>query len=222
MRVLFLRPQGSQIPSITGIDIINIEIFRPECIKYEKPRYSEFEAIGFTSINAIKCFNDYEEIKNKLIFTVGSSTADYLKKYVKVNNIKYPVEYTTKDLANLILNSGVNSIIVFRSKNANNIMREILKNIKYLEIHNYELILDDSKLKEAKDLLQNCKIDIVVLTSSEIANAVKEFLRGDCYLIVSIGPITSKVLSKLGIKFEEAKVHNIGGILEVISKYMKR
>lgn len=219
MRVLFLRPKGSYVPQIEDAEVINIELFEPRCIKYEKPNYAEFDAVIFTSVNSIRCFEDHEEIRDKLIFTVGPSTAKYLSNY---SNVKYPNKYTTMSLAELVLNSGVKSAVAFRSKRANQTMREILKKIKYIEIYNYDLILNYFELEKARNFLQNCKVDIVVLTSSEIAKAVKDFLRKGCYTIISIGPVTSRVLADLGISFEEAKTHDINGVLEIISKYKVR
>jgi uroporphyrinogen-III synthase len=211
MRVLFLRPKDAEIPEIKDKEVINISIYKSICLKYNKPDYDNYEGILFTSINAYKCFNEKHEILGKKIFAVGPSTAKYIG-----DNVIYPEKFTTEELGKLVLKSGVRNIIGFRSKRANSTLINILKEINYLEIYNYDLILDEKEFLRAKEFLENCKVDYVVLTSSEIARAVLPFLR-KCYKIISIGPRTSQVLKQRNdLVYVEARTHNIKGVIDII------
>lgn len=217
MRILFLRPEGSQVPQVPNNEVINIPIFKPQCIKYDSKIIDEYEGIVFTSVNAVKCFKDFDKINDKKIFSIGEVTYKALES-IGVKS-EFPEEYDSISLANLILKKNLTSVLSIRSKKANKYMKDILTKhkIKYEEIYDYDLILDEQNLRKAIDLL-NCKVDIVVLTSSEIAKSVANYLRDECYKIVTIGPITTSSLLEIrkGIKFYQSKQHDIRGIVNLI------
>lgn len=222
MKILFLRPEGSEIPQIANNEIINIPIFKPECIVYDPEKIDNYESIVFTSVNSVKCFKDFDKIKYKKIFSIGESTYRVLKS--KGIYSEFPEEYDSISLANYILKKNISSVLSIRSKKANNYMRNILTkhNVKYDEIYVYDLILDEENLRKAIDLL-DCKVDIVVLTSSEIAKSVAGFLKTECYKVITIGPITTESLLSFrnDIKFYQSKKHDIQGIVDLITEITK-
>lgn len=222
MKILFLRPEGTEVPQIPGAEVIHMPIFKPICLDYDSDKIDEYNNLAFTSINAVKCFKDFDKIKNKKVFSIGKATYRALKS--KGIESEYPENYDSISLANLILKRNLASLLAIRSKKATDYMRNMLlqHNVKYEEIYDYDLILDENNLKAAIDLL-DCKVDIVVLTSSEIAKAVASHLKDNCYKIITIGPVTTNGLLSLrrDIKFYESKKHDIEGIVELILKSLR-
>jgi uroporphyrinogen-III synthase len=218
MRILFLRPEGSNIPKVDFAEVINIPIFSPICIDY--PSLPLTEAYAFTSSNAVKCFHDFDKIKGKQIFSIGKSTAKELMAH-EINSL-YPPNYDSLDLADFIKSKGIKSLTAIRSKKASNDLKNSLQNIEYHEIYDYDTIINKEELEKSKDYLENCKIDLVVLTSSEIAKAVASSLK-NCYKIVSIGPMTTKTILSLrpDLKIFQSKIYDIEGVIDLIKREVK-
>ncbi|EHP69317.1 MAG: uroporphyrinogen-III synthase [Metallosphaera yellowstonensis] len=216
MKVLYLRPEGSNVPKLEGVEVINISLFSPRCLQYDDS-WRDAEGIAFTSINAVRCFRHFPELRDKKVFAVGPTTARELEKQ-GIRAI-YPKKYTTVNLAYLMAETGLHKLASFRSTEASEKMREILQNFNYIEIYNYTLELNESSLIEARSILKECKVDAVVLTSSSIARAIANFLR-DCHTIITIGPMTSASLSSLrpDLEFVESEESDIEGTVKVIVK----
>ncbi len=212
MKVLLFSPSlDINIPN-KDIELINIPLFEIKCISY-KVDLDNYESVAFTSKNAVKCFIDWNKIGNKKIFAIGKPTSDLIKK--KGFDSIYPNKYDSISLSNLILESGIKSVAAFRSIKASSDMRSILANkIIYREIYDYETTTIKTNLEKAKKELENCNVDIVALTSSEIARTIASFLN-NCYKIISIGPMTTKTISILrpDIKVIESEEHDFEGII---------
>ncbi|BDC19091.1 uroporphyrinogen-III synthase [Acidianus sp. HS-5] len=218
MRILFLRPEGSKLPIVDFAEIINIPIFTPVCTDY--PPLPSTEAYAFTSSNAVKCFHDLDKIKEKEIFSIGKSTAQELLKH----GIKseYPQDYDSLSLAYFIRSKGVRSLTAIRSKKASDDLRKSLQDIEYYEIYDYDTVVDKENLEKSKYYLENCKADVVVLTSSEISKTVATYLRS-CYKIISIGPMTTRTILSLrpDLKIFQSKIYDIEGVIDLIRKEVK-
>ncbi|MCH1770977.1 MULTISPECIES: uroporphyrinogen-III synthase [Metallosphaera] len=214
MRVLYLRPEGSSLPELPGFSILNVSIFSVKCLEYDNS-YLKSDGVAFTSVNAVRCFKDFDSIRGKSIFSIGPGTAEELRKHGFEST--YPERYTSKDLALLILRSGVREVSAFRSLKASDDMRRILVSILYHEVYDYDLILDQEKLNQVKELLTTCSVDVVVLTSSLIAKSVANFIR-DCHKVVTIGPMTSTSLKTLrpDLSFTESDESTIDGTVKVL------
>lgn len=224
MKVLFLRPEGEEVKdvNIKGLEIININLFNIKCKDYEHITLREYETLAFTSKNAVKCLRDedIDTIKslNKVVYAIGESTANEIKRKIDENLIvKYPDKFTSRDLAYLIVSNKVKSCISFRSALADSTMHDILSKygVLYKEVHNYEPVINYDKLDYAVKLLIGCSVDVVVFTSSLAARLLKDSVP-NCVKIVSIGPVTSKELRDYN--FIEAERHDIIGIIEVLNK----
>ncbi len=218
MKILFLRPEGSKLPKVDFAEIINIPIFTPICVEY--PSLPSSCAYAFTSSNAVNCFHDFDKIKGKKIFSIGKITAQELLK--RGIESEYPQNYDSLSLAYFIKNKGVKSLTAIRSKKASEDLRKSLQDIEYHEIYDYDVVLNKENLEKSKDYLENCKIDVVVLTSSEIAKAVINYLK-DCYKIISIGPMTTRTISSLrpDLKIFQSKIYDIEGVIDLIRKEVK-
>ncbi|MEM0168652.1 MAG: uroporphyrinogen-III synthase, partial [Metallosphaera sp.] len=88
---------------------------------------------------------------------------------------------------------------------------------------NYDLVLNEAKVQDAKKILEECSVQMVVLTSSLIAKTVANFLR-DCYKVISIGPMTSATLRsvKPELSFIESDISTIEGTIQEIEKFLRR
>ncbi|MBP1357676.1 MAG: uroporphyrinogen-III synthase [Sulfolobus sp.] len=203
MKVLFLRPEGAYVPPHPNF--IHIEIVRPVCLPYIID-INNVDALGFTSVNAVECFKDFDKIFNKKLFSVGNSTAEALKKK-GFNSIIVPEEYTVKNLVEMIRQKAKNPALI-RSQIA------IDNRLDITQIADYTLVVNKEKLSLAIKLIENCEVGFVVLTSSFIASLVKDFIK-DCEVIISIGPSTSNTLKGKKIIYE-AKEHDMKGILNLL------
>ncbi len=219
MKVLFfspsIDPEKLKKLELREIEIVHIPLFRVRCLEYQED-LERFEGVAFTSKNSVECFKDWEQVKGKKIFAIGKSTHDLIasKGFPSV----YPEEYDSVHLAHLILQSKVASVIAFRSKKATPTMSEILSRlIEYREAYNYDVELIEENLRRAEEVIRNREIDVVAITSSEIAKNVASFLTNDIK-VVSIGPMTSRTLSSLrpDITFIESHEHDFGGIIKAL------
>lgn len=206
MKVLFLRPEGSFVPKRPNF--LHIEIVKPFCIPYSFD-FSNVDAVGFTSVNAVECFKDFDKIQEKKIFSVGITTAETLKKK-GFNAINIPEEYTVKNLVKIIKEKTKNPVLIRSLVAIDNTL-----NIK--QVADYTLEVNRDKLLEAKKIIENCEVDFIVLTSSFISNLVKDFIK-DCEKIISIGPSTTKTLKNKKIIIYEAKEHDMRGILNLLKE----
>ncbi|AWR94336.1 uroporphyrinogen-III synthase [Acidianus brierleyi] len=215
MKVLLFSPSLSENIHNKDIEIINIPLFEIKCISYKKD-FDDYEAIAFTSKNAVKCFDDWDKVKNKKIFAIGKPTSELIRE--KGFNSIYPSEYDSIHLSNLILESGIKSLVAFRSSKASADMKSILSNkIAYMEIYDYKTTIIKENVKKAKEELKKCNVNIVALTSSEIARTIASFLN-NCYKIISIGPMTTKTISLLrpDLKIIESNEHDFEGIIRKV------
>lgn len=220
MRVLYLRPEGRSVPRLEGIEVLNIDLFSPQCLEYDDS-WRVAEGLAFTSVNAVRCFRNFQEVKERKVFAVGPSTAKELQK--RGIYASYPEKYTTEALAHLMARSNLHKLASFRSKEASSVMKEILKEFNYIEIYNYKLNLNEKALSEAKSLIEECRVDVVVLTSSSIAKVIANFLK-DCHTVITIGPMTSASLNSLrpDIKFIESDQSDLEGTARMILKLRRQ
>ncbi|MGC9104906.1 MAG: uroporphyrinogen-III synthase [Thermoprotei archaeon] len=208
---MFLRPDGSEIPQgVEDFEIINISVHRPICLKYELPKQF-YHALAFTSVNGVKCADELPSFER--VYAVGPRTAEEVRRKLGVSPI-VPSDFTVKALVDLLKKEE--SVLMLRSALAGlEDVREILDKVDV--VRNYTLELDERSLETVKGLLENCEVDVVAVTSPSIAKAIGGWMR-PCVTVISIGPTTSKALSELGVKFVEAEVHTISGILRKVAE----
>jgi uroporphyrinogen-III synthase len=214
MRVLFLRPEGAEVPSSwRGMEIVKISIFKPKCLDYELPK-NEYSAIAFTSVNGVRCAKKLPKFYR--VYAVGPATAAEVVKLLGVNPL-VPRNYEVSELVKEI--SGEDSVLMFRSQLADvNDVRMVADKVDV--VRNYTLELNGDAVNAVRRILEDCEVDVVAVTSPSIARVVAGFLK-PCVLVASIGPTTSKVLSEAGVKFIEAEDHTIEGVLKKIEEVVR-
>jgi uroporphyrinogen-III synthase len=212
--VLSFRPDDKTIPTLDGYHMINIPIERTFCSDITNVDVSSYQAIAFMSEKAVNCFK-LEIPDSAKVYAVGPETASVLRSR-GIDPI-LPETFDSGSLAEKIIKDNIKSLIVIRSDKGNDYLKNALWNrIIYSEVHAYRIEIDQTNLERAKKELQQCNADIVVLTSAEIARAVSNYISQECnYLIISIGPFTTKALRK-EVKIIESKEHSIEGIMKLL------
>lgn len=212
--VLTFRPDDKTIPPIDGYDIINISIEKTYCNEIRDINLTVYEAIAFMSERAVSCF-DAEIPQSMKVYAVGPETASMLMR--KGIEAIIPRTFDSRSLAERIIEDGIKSLIVVRSDKGNEYLRSYLSSkIIYDEIYSYTVKIDSENLEKAKEQLEECVPDIIVLTSAEIAKLVSKYISHSCnYFVISIGPFTTEALRK-EVKIIESNEHSIEGIMKLL------
>jgi len=211
-RVLWLRPEGRTVKVPTGWESIWIPIVKTTCLHYERPNYSRFEALAFTSVSAVQCFKERDELSGKIIYAVGPSTA----KEIGLPSVRVPANYTVLSMVRSALSDGIRSLLAFRSLSAgDSAAKEMAGKVNYVEIKDYKVEVLESGLQEVRTMLSKREVDVIVLTSSSIASLVVDYIPRDVR-VISIGPETSKILRARDVDFIEAEEHDVEGLTRVL------
>ncbi|WP_338599794.1 uroporphyrinogen-III synthase [Sulfolobus tengchongensis] len=232
MKVLFLRPISEYentdeyflILQHKNIEVLNIPIFKISCLPYFLSNY-DYEAIAFTSRNSVLCFKDYDILKKSKVYAIGEETADLLIKMLRINPV-IPDKFTSISLAEKILKDKINNVLAVRSKKASDDMKNLLKDkIKYDEIYVYDLEILAENVQKVIEIIRECKIDAIALTSSMMAKIIGPAINPQCQIkVFSIGPMTTDALKRVNneVKIIESKTHSIKGIVETILMEMEQ
>ena len=205
--------------------------------------------IIFLSSNAVEVFFDVattlnivDEIVNYLnskfyVVAIGPSTQTSLKKNrIIVKTI--PKDHSSIGIidffSQLKINAYESKIIIPRSIKADNYIKEKLVELGFVvdEFYIYNVVPAeiDSVWIEFLGLLRKHKIDSLIFTSPSnvnyFINIIQQYSSDLLPLIckiktvLSIGPLTSKELTKYNIPFSEAKDHSLEGLYEKL--YIKK
>ncbi len=199
--------------------------------------------IIFLSSNAVEVFFDVattfnivDEIVNYLnskfyIVAIGPATETSLKKHrIVVKTI--PKDHSSMGIidffSQLKINAYESKIIIPRSMKADNYLKEKLVELGFVvdEFYIYNVVPAeiDSIWIEFLGLLRKNKIDSLIFTSPSNVNYFikiiqqysSDLLPLVCKIntLLSIGPLTSKELTKYNIPFSESKDHSLEGLYE--------
>ncbi len=199
--------------------------------------------IIFLSSNAVEVFFDVattlnivDEIVNYLnskfyIVAIGPATETFLKKHrIVVKTI--PKDHSSMGIidffSQLKINAYESKIIIPRSIKADNYLKEKLVELGFVvdEFYIYNVVPAeiDSIWIEFLGLLRKNKIDSLIFTSPSNVNYFikiiqqysSDLLPLVCKIktVLSIGPLTSKELTKYNIPFSESKDHSLEGLYE--------
>lgn len=216
-----LRIDGADVEELP---LLSIEASKNEISKEELKKYS---ALLFNSPNGVKFFmekiKDLREIGHMKIGVVGKKTKEVLETYKIVPDF-VPEEYTVHRLAEGAVNfteSGDKILVVTSdiSPCEEISWKEKYKRVfeKFVAYHTIKICLEK---KEIEKRLQ--EVDYITFLSSSTVESFYEGIEGDTSLlsgkkIVSIGPVTSETVRKLGMKVEiEAKVYDSEGVVLAI------
>lgn len=201
---------------------------------------NDFNAVVFTSVNAVKWFFKLLEKINVSfpseidIAAVGASTAAYLSSLgFKVDII--PSEYVAESLVEAIekqLPKGGN-VLIPRAKVTREVIGPELREKGFLvtEVITYETVPDNSCVESAVDALKRRSIDAVTFTSgSTVKNFyslisakidIKEALDG--VAVAVIGPVTAKAARELGLKVDVIpEEYTVPGLIEALKSYFAK
>jgi len=194
--------------------------------------------VFFESATSLNVFNKIvDDLNSKFtVIAIGPSTQRALIK----NNIvgcKVPPDHSSLGIIELLSQLKNDKyepkIIVPRSKKADKFLKEQLLELGFEidEFYIYNVIPAEvnSLWLEFFNLLRRKKIDSLIFTSPSNVNYFINILQNHSSdllplvskikLILSIGPLTSKVLFEYNIPFIESKNHSLEGIYETL--YMK-
>jgi len=179
-------------------------------IKKREFKIPKSDAYVFTSVEGVnavvgklgkKSFLDrFNESK---VFAIGPLTGESLRK-IGIRP-RVPEKFHSSSLAKLILKSGANNIIAFRSSRAGKEMKNALMGkARYREITAYEI----NPIKRRVDAA------IIFVTSATAAKALPK----TAAFLVSIGPHTSKALKIRKLRVIEAKRHTLNGMITALKR----
>ncbi len=257
------RNQASELTK--ALKDLGAEVFECPTIKilneYDKNAFdnfvsnaSSFNYAIFTSVNGVK--NTFELLfkKNKdsrifaniKIATIGSSTAEELKKYGLIADI-IPDKFISESLIECFKTQKIGKVAIFKAEKTREIIPEELKKLGFeaVPITVYKTI-NETELNDIahsqpptdfqtawlnkendlslKEKLINGKIDLVTFTSSSTAENFKQILvhKGLSNIEIpaaAIGPITAETCKKCGFNVKiVAKEYTIKDLVKQISK----
>jgi uroporphyrinogen-III synthase len=185
-----------------------------------------------TSLNVVN--KTVDDLNSKfIVIAIGPSTKSALIK----NNIvesKVPQDHSSLGIIELLSqfknDKYESKVIIPRSKKADKFLKEQLRELGFEidEFYIYNVIPAEvnSLWLEFFNLLRKKKIDSLIFTSPSNVKYFINILQNHSLdllplvrkikLILSIGPLTSKVLFKYNIPFSESKNHSLEGIYETL------
>jgi uroporphyrinogen III methyltransferase/synthase len=198
----------------------------------------KFNYIIFTSINGVQIFFerlfelgfDSRALSRLKIVAIGKATSKELNKYSICADIlpkKFVSESIVEELREKLMPGD--NILIPRAKEARSYLVDELRELcSVTEVKTYETILDDSRKEDLFELLNKNNLDYITFTSSSTVDNFMTMLGADNInlleqvKLISIGPITSKTMSKYSLKvYREAVEYTIDGIMKCIIDDLK-
>ncbi|MDO8785517.1 MAG: uroporphyrinogen-III C-methyltransferase [Syntrophales bacterium] len=231
-----LTEQGARVYECPTIKIGTPETFRE--LDEAIASLGAFDWLIFTSYNAVTSFfarlqelgRDSRAIGSCRICAVGPKTADALAPYgIRADLVPadYQAEGVVEAFKSLII--GSERVLFPKSDRAREVIPAELRKLgaEVAAPVAYRTITPDGLPPEARQALEEGRIDCITFTSSSTAinltalvgeNRLPKLLEG--VAVASIGPITSKTCGELGITVHiEPKEYTIAALTEAIVKY---
>lgn len=156
------------------------------------------EAWIVTSVNGAKYIDSHfdefpKEKRPKIIFAIGESTAEHIK------NLNIPIEMpkygTAKNVAELVLASGIQSVVLFTGNLRSDVLPSALKNeLEFTEFFVYETELLNHKIEMAN-------FEGIAFFSPSGVKAFAQTNQIDNQKIIAIGTVTRQAVQKhLGVR----------------------
>ncbi len=194
---------------VKGVSILlNKIIENYDTVVFTSPRSPRFLAYDADQYN-VK-LQLLEKLKNTTIWAIGPKTAREIYSFFQIEP-KVPEKFNSIELANALQLTGAKRVLAVRRPGGSPELSYILaeSNILYTEIHAYTVTQDPNW--HNKIPLE--KIDYIVATSRQIADAIASLPRNLLPPIVSIGEPTTKKLLSYGIKPAcTSKISTLDGI----------
>jgi uroporphyrinogen III methyltransferase/synthase len=189
---------------------------------FKIPDLNTYDVFVFTSRNGVKLFcAKYPLPLDKQYFAIGSTTQKELEQ--EGVSAACPEKYTSTALGELLqqhLAPG-SKILLVRSVNASSDLRKMLEKRFFVkEIAAYEVVPQSVKKEELEG------IDAIFITAGSVARALEpnlSHLKQTGTILVSIGPMTSKIIAEIGIEPDlEARTHTIEGMVRELIEYFNK
>ncbi len=212
MKVLYLGPEKKE--GVLWLPILELQPVKGSSLELLRKVKEKNCSIAFTSPRGVKFLVEdakergvleelLEVLRERQVYAVGPKTARELEKYgIKA---KVPKVFTTEELAKEI--DGC--VIAVRSEKRSDTMKKILGE-RYDEVIAYTA--KRKNLEKLKEIVN--EVDVILVSSAEIARALLEAVGKIEKEIICIGPEACKPLRDAGLKVREAKVQTFEGLLE--------
>ncbi len=216
MRALYLGPERKE--GVEWLPVLELIPIKGSSVTFLKKTKEKRCAIAFTSPRGVRFLLEdsketgtFDEIlkilKEREVYAVGPRTARELERYgIKA---KIPKVYTTEQLAKEVKGC----VIAVRSEKRSDAMKRILGD-RYDEVIVYRAMRKN--LDKLKEKLK--EVDVILISSAEIAKALLEAAGRVDKEIICIGPEACKPLKEAGLRVREAKVQTFEGLLEELSR----
>ncbi|MBI5355400.1 MAG: uroporphyrinogen-III synthase [Candidatus Aenigmarchaeota archaeon] len=191
---------------------LGARVFSTPLVKIKKREFKipKSDAYAFTSVEGVNAVlgklgkrGFLKRFNASRVFAIGPLTGASLRK-IGIRP-RVPEKYHSSSLAKLVLKSGANNIVAFRSSRAGSEMKGLLRGkVRYREIAAYEI----NPIKRRIDAA------IIFVTSATAAKALPK----TAAFMVSIGPHTSEALKTRGMSFIEARRHTLDGMITALKR----
>ncbi len=193
-----------------------------------------FHWLVFTSANGVHAFiqrlrklgRDLRVLGHLRLAVIGSATADALGGYHLTPDV-VPASYRSEGLAReLVQRVQGQRVLLARANRGRELLRDELSRsaqVTQIEVYAQVDVVDPAHPAWVK--LRAGEVDLVTLTSSNIARAFAKAMDNDCkhqigsgrVQIVTISPVTSAATREVGLPVaQEATVYNEDGLIEAI------
>jgi uroporphyrinogen III methyltransferase/synthase len=233
-----LADLGAEVIEIPTIEVRPPDSWEP--LDAAIRRLEEFHYLLVTSANGVRNFlarlaasgRDVRALKGLMIGAIGPATAaEFARTGVKVDLM--PMEYVAEGLLAVLADRDLRgkAFLIPRARGARDLVPRVLEergaHVEVVEA--YQTVMPEISPDELARLLTPSP-DAITFTSSSTAtnfakllgeNQLAETLRAA--VIVSIGPITSQTLRKLGLRVTlEAQESTMGGLVQVILDHFSK
>ena len=231
MHIVLTRPAEDCLDlikklKIVGHTITHVPVIKVFPLKIDRINFSRFKVLVFTSSNAIRNFQFYEQVKSIRCYCVGNQTAQTAKKYGFYNIVS--ADGTVNALKQLILNDlepKLNPILYLRGEFVSGDLDKDLtrEGFSVQSIVNYTTVPIIEIIDENLKFLKKNKPDAIFVYSSKSAESLLNLINKYSLLNVvtqsNLMCISEKVLLLLKqIKWKKQFIFNPGEEEFLLSK----
>ncbi|MBN2375592.1 MAG: uroporphyrinogen-III C-methyltransferase [Sedimentisphaerales bacterium] len=244
-RIVVTRARAQASELAERLEQLGAEVLECPTIRVEQPddvaalekaaaQVGQFDWLILTSVNGVDAFFDAllvagfdaRQLGGVKVCTIGPATAARLHGYGVVADLlpgRFVAESILEAFAEMEQVKG-KRILLARADIARSDLPEGLRELgaEVSEVTAYRTVADESGQEEFLEALEADKVDWITFTSS---STVRNFLgmidlgklSGKKFRVGSIGPVTSAIIKKSGLRLDvEAAEYTIGGLVEAI------
>jgi uroporphyrinogen III methyltransferase/synthase len=243
-RVLVTRPRGQARDMVRRLEALGAVVYQLPAVEVREPDdwgpvdraladLPRYQWVVFTSANGVHYFlrrlrvggRDVRALGGVRLAVIGPATADALRAYYLEPDL-VPPEYRSESLAAALRDRVAGQrVLLARADRGRDLLREELKAVAEVEqVAVYSQVDAVEMDLELLEKVSHGKIDFITLTSSKIAEslvrmldpAARQRIRAGEVRLVSISPVTSAAVRKLGLPVAaEAKEYTTEKVVEV-------